>query len=582
MFLKKLNRLLTVAILIISFIAILIKVREYRITNYESNFYKILNNLASDKNTKKFNFETIRNTNENDVVVVNIFSLNSPSFSNNLNISRYLLAKFKNVGVYNIIIEEDDEKSNLDLSKLIGDDADEIIYKYNINEPTIYVSKDILDGDKFLKDNLNKIIILDKMYNKRCLLDGNIGIDDIIGKVEEATQKKVHFNKKNVNNGNGEKKVNKDGFIYKNMTKIISLENFNGKSMQMFAILDTNTKNILIIKPDGEIKQIIDCKNFCSPSNIKYLDDKLYVTDSCNGSIEYFDFKDKKLKLLVKNQNLVGISDFEFMNGGYILVSKMNPNDSIGIFSNNVYTSILDLSEDNNGLVVIPKIGKFNDKYYYFDANIRTLYSFDGSKSSVVIQLDDEYSTKIINNFYVNSDNDIYFLYENSNYVLRYYNETFSEQPVGDYLFSINDFLISKNLFFKLSDNVLEIIDIYHKVNSKIEPFIDRNTENFGDLTEHVHLYSDLNFCGMDNIEKNSYNFVGIDKNAILEPSFLMLFFEKDAKLVLDRIIHRADMYGNMSISDGIKYIFGKIYYKDDFGNFRVRYVNCKVVAGSD
>mgnify|MGYP001069187626 FL=1 len=579
MFLKKLNRLLTVAILIISFIAILIKVREYRITNYESNFYKILNNLASDKNTKKFNFETIRNTNENDVVVVNIFSLNSPSFSNNLNISRYLLAKFKNVGVYNIIIEEDDEKSNLDLSKLIGDDADEIIYKYNINEPTIYVSKDILDGDKFLKDNLNKIIILDKMYNKRCLLDGNIGIDDIIGKVEEATQKKVHFNKKNVNNGNGEKKVNKDGFIYKNMTKIISLENFNGKSMQMFAILDTNTKNILIIKPDGEIKQIIDCKNFCSPSNIKYLDDKLYVTDSCNGSIEYFDFKDKKLKLLVKNQNLVGISDFEFMNGGYILVSKMNPNDSIGIFSNNVYTSILDLSEDNNGLVVIPKIGKFNDKYYYFDANIRTLYSFDGSKSSVVIQLDDEYSTKIINNFYVNSDNDIYFLYENSNYVLRYYNETFSEQPVGDYLFSINDFLISKNLFFKLSDNVLEIIDIYHKVNSKIEPFIDRNTENFGDLTEHVHLYSDLNFCGMDNIEKNSYNFVGIDKNAILEPSFLMLFFEKDAKLVLDRIIHRADMYGNMSISDGI---FGKIYYKDDFGNFRVRYVNCKVVAGSD
>lgn len=582
MFLKKLNRLLTVAILIISFIAILVKVREYRITNYESNFYKILNNLVSDKNTKKFNFETIRNTNENDVVVVNIFSLNSPSFSNNLNISRYLLAKFKNVGVYNIIIEEDDEKSNLDLSKLIGDDADEIIYKYNINEPTIYVSKDILDGDKFLKDNLNKIIILDKMYNKRCLLDGNIGIDDIIEKVEEATQKKVHFNKKNVNNGNGEKKVNKDGFIYKNMTKIISLENFNGKSMQMFAILDTNTKNILIIKPDGEIKQIIDCKNFCSPSNIKYLDDKLYVTDSCNGSIEYFDFKDKKLKLLAKNQNLVGISDFEFMNGGYILVSKMNPNDSLGIFSNNVYTSILDLSEDNSGFVAIPKIGKFSDKYYYFDANTRTLYSFDGSKSNVVIQLDDEYSTKIINNFYINSDNDIYFLYENSNYVLRYYNETFSEQPVGDYLFSINDFLISKNLFFKLSDNVLEIIDIYHKVNSKIEPFIDRNTENFGDLTEHVHLYSDLNFCRMDNIEKNSYNFVGIDKNAILEPSFLMLFFEKDAKLVLDRIIHRADMYGNMNISDGIKYIFGKIYYKDDFGNFRVRYVNCRTAVKSD
>lgn len=576
MFLKKLNRILVNAIIIILFIAIIIKTREYRITNYESNFYKALNNLLNDKNTKKFNFGIIKNTSENDVVVLNIFNLNSLFFNNNLNISRYLLAKFKNIGVYNIIVEENIEKSNLDLSKLIEDDTNEIIYKYNINEPTIYTNKNVLDNSKFLNGNLNKIIILDKMHNIRYSLNEGTGIDDIIEKIENVTKKKVHFSKKNINN-NETNKENNDSFVYKNMNKIISLENFNGKSIQMFAILDTNAKNILIIKPDGEIKQIIDCKNFCSPSNIKYSRDKLYVTDSCNGSIEYFDFKDKKLKLLAKNQNLVGISDFEFINEDYILVSKLNPDNNLGIFNNNVYTSILDLSESNTKLAAIAKIGKFNDKYYYFDSNTKTLYSFDGSKSNVVIQLDDKYSTKTINNFYINSDNDIYFLYENSNYILRYHNRIFSEQSVGDYLFSINDFLISKNLFFKLSDNTLEIIDIYHKINSKIEPFIDRNTENFGDLTEHINLYSDLNSCEINSTEKNLHNLVKIDKNTILEPSFLMLLFEKDTKLVLDKIIHKADIYGNIEISDNIKYIFGKIYYKDDFGNFRARYVNCKV-----
>ena len=92
-----------------------------------------------------------------------------------------------------------------------------------------------------------------------------------------------------------------------------------------------------------------------------------------------------------------------------------------------------------------------------------------------------------------------------------------------------------------------------------------------------MNLYSDLDFCEIDENEKNIPNLMGIDKNTILEPSFLMFFSEKDNKLVLNRIMHKIDIYGNAVINNSIKYVFGKIYYKDDSGNFRVRYVNCKM-----
>ena len=578
MFLKKLNKILIFVTLVVLFLDIFIRVKKYRITNYKSNFYKELNYLIQNKDVKKFNFETIENVNENDVVVLNIFGLDGELFTNNLNLSRYLLNKFKNVGIYNIIVEESEEKSSLDLSNLIDDNINEIIYKYNINEPTVYINKSTLDNNKLLANNLNKILILDKVYNKRDILVNDIEVDDIVEKINNVTLKKVLFNKKVVNKNKKIKENDKDSFVYKNMTKMISLENFNGQNVQMFAILDKNTKNIMIIKPDGEIRYIIDCKSFCSPSNIKYFDNKLYVTDSCNGSIEYFDFNDKKLKVFVKNQNLIGINDFEFMNEDYVLVSKIKPNDSLGIFNNNIYTSITDLSEKNAGLVAMPKIGKFNDKYYYFDIDNRILYSFDGSGSSIVTQLTDEYSDKVISDFYINSDSDIYFLYENSSYVLRYYNKTFSEQPIGNCLFTINDFLISKNLFFKLSDSSLEIIDIYHKVNSKIEPFIDRNTENFGDLTEHINLYDDFDFYEFNKAEETLFDFIGLTKDMVLKPSFLIFLSENNnSKLVLNKVVYWSDIYNETNLSEDIKYVVGKLYYKDDLGNFRVKYINSKI-----
>lgn len=581
MFFKKINKILIIIIFLILLSIGFIIFKKNKIINYESDFYQNLNSLINHKNTKKYNFETINSVNDNDVIVINISDINDRSFVNNLNISRYISDKFYNVAIYNIIVE-DNNKANDNFLKFTNNYSDEVIYKYNIYEPTIYVDKNAIDETKFLSNSINKLIILDKVYNVIKIYNNDIGIDKIVENINEVASKKVKFNKSSTINANKTKKQQfKDYFLYKNMSKIILLKNFKGKNSQILAILDTSTKNIILINSIGEIKYIIDCNSFCSPSNIKYIDDKLYVLDSCVGSIEYYDFEEKKLRVFAKNNNLIGINDFEFINNNYILISKIKSNnDSIGIFSNNIYTSLVDLSEQNKDLKAIPTINKYKDKYYYFDDNKKIMYSFDGSKSEVVLKLDKKFSDKTIKSFYINSNNDIYFIPENSEHIIHYHNGNFSEKSIGDNLISINDILINKNTLLKLSDNYLEIIENdKHKNHQKIKPFISKDTENFGNLLEQVDINDNYNFCNFnENTNSFIYDILKLEKEYILEPSFIMLFSNNyNGNLILNIIYNYIEIYKNKKLKSNLKYIFGKIYFIDEFGDIRIRRIGCKI-----
>ena len=581
MFFKKINKILIIIIFLILLSIGFIVFKKNKIINYESDFYQNLNSLINHKNTKKYNFETINSVNDNDVIVINISDINDRSFVNNLNISRYISDKFYNVAIYNIIVE-DNNKANDNFLKFTNNYSDEIIYKYNIYEPTIYVDKNAIDETKFLSNSINKLIILDKVYNVIKIYNNDIGIDKIFENINEVASKKVKFNKSSTINANKTKKQQfKDYFLYKNMSKIILLKNFKGKNSQIFAILDTSTKNIILINSSGEIKYIIDCNSFCSPSNIKYIDDKLYVLDSCVGSIEYYDFEEKKLRVFAKNNNLIGINDFEFINNNYILISKIKSNnDSIDIFSNNIYTSLVDLSEQNKDLKAIPTINKYKDKYYYFDDSKKIMYSFDGSKSEVVLKLDKKFSDKTIKSFYINSNNDIYFIPENSEHIIHYHNGNVSEKSIGDNLISINDILINKNTLLKLSDNYLEIIENdKRKKPQKIKPFISKDTENFGNLLEQVDINDNYNFCNFnENTNSFIYDILKLEKEYILEPSFIMLFSDNyNGNLILNSIYNYIDIYKNKKLKSNLKYIFGKIYFVDYFGDIRIRRIGCKI-----
>ena len=164
MFFKKINKILIIIIFLILLSIGFIIFKKNKIINYESDFYQNLNSLINHKNTKKYNFETINSVNDNDVIVINISDINDRSFVNNLNISRYISDKFYNVAIYNIIVE-DNNKANDNFLKFTNNYSDEIIYKYNIYEPTIYVDKNAIDETKFLSNSINKLIILDKVYN---------------------------------------------------------------------------------------------------------------------------------------------------------------------------------------------------------------------------------------------------------------------------------------------------------------------------------------------------------------------------------------------------------------------------------
>ena len=194
MFFKKINKILIIIIFLILLSIGFIIFKKNKIINYESDFYKNLNSLINHKNTKKYNFETINSVNDNDVIVINISDINDRSFVNNLNISRYISDKFYNVAIYNIIVE-DNNKANDNFLKFTNNYYDEVIYKYNIYEPTIYVDKNAIDETKFLSNSINKLIILDKVYNVIKIYNNDIGIDKIVENINEVASKKVKFNK---------------------------------------------------------------------------------------------------------------------------------------------------------------------------------------------------------------------------------------------------------------------------------------------------------------------------------------------------------------------------------------------------
>ena len=214
MFFKKINKILIIIIFLILLSIGFIIFKKNKIINYESDFYQNLNSLINHKNTKKYNFETINSVNDNDVIVINISDINDRSFVNNLNISRYISDKFYNVAIYNIIVE-DNNKANDNFLKFTNNYSDEIIYKYNIYEPTIYVDKNAIEETKFLSNSINKLIILDKVYNVIKIYNNDIGIDKIVENINEVASKKVKFNKNSTINANKTKKQQfKDYFLY--------------------------------------------------------------------------------------------------------------------------------------------------------------------------------------------------------------------------------------------------------------------------------------------------------------------------------------------------------------------------------
>ena len=208
------------------------------------------------------------------------------------------------------------------------------------------------------------------------------------------------------------------------------------------------------------------------------------------------------------------------------------------------------------------------------------MYSFDGSKSEVVLKLDKKFSDKTIKSFYINSNNDIYFIPENSEHIIHYHNGNVSEKSIGDNLISINDILINKNTLLKLSDNYLEIIENgEYKKMKKIKPFIDKDTENFGNLLEQVDINDNCDLCNFnENTNSFIYDILKLEKEYILEPSFIMLFSNNyNGNLILNSIYNYIDIYKNKKLKSNLKYIFGKIYFVDDFGDIRIRRIGCKI-----
>lgn len=544
------------------FLTTLLKIKKHKAINYVSELTQNIDIIIKDPSTKTYNFPYINfsDSYQNKIILLNIYKINDPNFLNSLSIAEYLSNKYQNISIFDFILKENNEE--IDIYSLIEDSIEDFIKKYSISRPVTYTYKNLFSEILNLDDINNKIIVLDGNYNIKKIFDSNTDLEKIEDTLKDVKVKNISYVLKNQN-----KQVfyNQNNYrsLITSMNKMIVLDGFNNFNFPVFAILDSSTKNILIVKLDGEILYILDCNSMCLPSGIKYSDNKLFITDSCYSSIRYFDFSTRKFEILFKNPSLTNISDFEFINDNNILVSK-STGSGIGIFNGQEYTS-LNKNLDLNYLIGdVKRIIKYNNKYYYFDENESILYSYNKNKNVKEFDFNEvkfaNYG-KIIG-FYINSENDIYFLDKINHKILRIYNNKIYEDSFKDNVFSPNDFLIYKNLFFVLSDEYIQMFDIYYDKQSLIIPYCSNNTEYIGDILNNFIISRNLFSIDRENFKIE--NILGQEKLEILKPSFLMLFKEKNNKFYLQKLIDYRDINNVLLIDKEVSYIFGKLYYMQD------------------
>lgn len=571
---KIINFFSILLILIMLFLTIVLKIKKHKAINYVSQFTRDIDSIIEDSNTKTYNFpyNSFSDSYQNKIILLNVYDINDPNFLNGVSIAEYLSNKYQNISIFDFILK--DNNKEIDIYSLIENNVEDFIKKYSISRSVIYTYKNLFLEKLNIDDINNKIIILDEDYNIKNIFDSNINVEKIEDILKDIKIRNISFELKNSN-----KEISQNQNDYKSlitsMNKMIVLDGFNNFNFPVFAVLDSSAKNILIIKIDGEILYILDCNNMCLPSGIKYSDNKLFITDSCDSSIRYFDFDTKKLEILFRNPNLNNISDFEFIDNENILISKSMSN-GVGIFNGQEYVSL----NENLGLDYlirdVKKIIKHDDKYYYFDENESILYSYNKNENIKQFDFNEVKSVdygKIIG-FYINSENDIYFLDKINHKILRLYNDNIYEDSFKDNVFSPNDFLIYKNIFFVLSDEYIQMFDIYYDKQSQIIPYCSSNTEYVGDILSSFIFSKSLS--SMDRGNFKIENILGQEKLEILKPSFLMLFKEQNNKLYLQKLIDYRDINSVSLIDKEISYIFGKLYYIQD-GKIVVRSVDYKI-----
>ena len=587
--LKTVKLLLRLLILFLIIIALTIKSKKNKIIEYKSEFSNAFTKMCQENTIKTYkSLDNVKDEIFNGkITILNTYSINDINYLYNLKLVDHIKHKLdsSNLNIVDIFLNTDTETNDNSLIDLIEDKNDIFINKHNINRPVLSLSADVFKQYFNLDDITNKVLVLDELGNLKFVENNDINIDEFIQKIIDISKnnKKIHKNTETLNNDTNST-IDDINFIGK-FNKFILIENFNGYDFPIFVIIDDINNNIFITRISGDILYSITDKNFCKISSIKRYKGDLYVSDMCNYSIGKINFKDQKIDIIFKDKQLFGISDFEFLDNNNILISKQL-NNGIGIFNTkeNSYTSLNETLKTDNFIGSVNRIVHKNGKYYYFDVDNNILYCYDkkNNRTTKIIDLNADKNIMIfdtINNFYVDSKDNIYFMDTQNHRILHYSYGNIYEKYFKNTLYFPNDLIIYKNIHYVLSNNNIQFINTYGGKNRNIELYYSNNRQTFFNLEDIIDL-DKLHYkkftLNSDTI--NTSNIVNEINIIPYSPSFIMIFEKNKNKVTPVKVFYYNSIINNdgFTIDKNKDYlIYGRLYYNSNTDNcIKIKNVN--------
>lgn len=562
-FMITLKKILRIIILLVLIFIIYIKYNKHKIVNFESEFYKNFNNLIKEKSSD-FDY-SIKDIFNGKITIINIYNSNDLNCLYNINLSNILTKYFgNNINIIDIMVKNTDDFISNEILNIIDNKEEDFITKYNIIRPVISLTENDMKQYFNINNPTNKIIVLNELgeieYIKNNNIDYNLIIKDII---DISKKKKRMYKKDKIDNLETNKIIMPDREIMQSFSDFILIENFEKYDLPVMAILDN--ERIVISTLNGEILYIIENDKFCQLTSIKYIEKSIYVSDSCNSAIYKIDFNEKKVEDFVQDKSLLAISDFEFINNNELLISK-KLDYGIGIFNVQTknYESLNSKLNLNYKIGKINKIKKNNNGFYFFDYDYNILYMYNNNENNIVVDLNnfDDFLIYGINNFYVNSKDNIYFIDNYNNRLLHYHYNNLYEKNFKNNINNPKDLIIYRNIYYSLSNNYIQQLNMYDQQNKIITPYFSNNTKiflNINDISiEYNEYISSEKTININNIIK--------DINIVPYSPSILILFEKDGNEIFPtKIYYYNSLMNNEEILIEKEYVlYGKIYYNED------------------
>ena len=554
------------------------------IFTYDTKYIGEMVNILATTDVKYYNMSNTfeQNINNNKITVVNIIFNNRQEIFLNLQKNNILFDLFGNkINIIDIIINKEPDSDNKNdnvftnlLDKILDNNIENIIKSNNISNVVVNVGRLNFNNKNILTNNIGNTLIFDEKNNLKNVFINLKDVSIIKDTIVEISQERKFLKKRVLKSSEYYKTNDNDKTLIGEFKNFILVDDSKHYDRPFFVILDSREKNIFLTTINGEIFKMINLNSFCYPNNLKFYNNILYISDMCSGSINYIDsFRETtNIKTLVKNEDLLNIIDFDFIDDNNIFFIR-NDEDSQSIY--NIHTNTSKYIRQDKKIGYITNLVKYNNKIYFLDISNSILYYYDIVNSSIRLALDLQLNNSSdfnIEHFTMNNDKNIYFLNRDLNKVYIYSDNNIQERNFNNFLNYPKDLEIFRNYFYFLSDNYLQRIN-----------FLTREKENISLSFSKYFMFDILDIIKYSNIE-NGYNIeeeISTSNNKINfiynnmeflsnSPSFLLLFKIDNNKIKLINRLPFNTTNSNESVDIDYQFevnssylLYGKVYYKD-------------------